>query len=95
VRAIPPQDPRQEYFHASFDDQPKLPPPAVMQVESPLGLTMSALDRIKEQLAILDPLRMGLDFLFQRHYQRLLYKQGGRAAIARSKPSLLFCTPDE
>lgn len=47
-----------------------------MQPESLYRLTMSALDRIKNQLTIFHTSRVGLDFLFQRHYQRLLYRWG-------------------
>jgi hypothetical protein len=66
-----------------------------MQPESLYRLTMSALDRIKNQLTIFHTPRVGLDFLFQRHYQRLLYKQGGvPRSQGQSRPLLLF-SPEE
>jgi hypothetical protein len=47
-----------------------------MQPESLYRLAMSALDRIENQLTIFHTPGVGLDFLFQRHYQRLLYRWG-------------------
>ena len=86
TQAAPPQDPRQRHLDVLPDDQPELPPPAIVQSKT-LFLARTTLGTrlgITHPLPQPNPPGVGLDFLLQIHDRGIACFGWGRAAIARS-----------
>jgi hypothetical protein len=69
TQAAPPQDPRQRHLDIPLDDQPELPPPAVMQPEEfwlGRSTTRTRLG-VTHPFPCLYPPGVGLDFLLEIH----------------------------